>query len=213
MKPKIGESLRGRQSPIGKCFMKKVPDNDYQMMDSFKRGEEKGFNFFFREYYASLCYFSNSIIKDEAAAEDISTESFIKLWERCGEFESSNHVRAFLYKVVRNASIDWIRKNKKVQDYTKEQSYLGEISEASIQQHLIAAETYREVLASIERLPTKCRTIFKMIYLEGKDYTQIAKELGLSINTIRVQKARALAILRREPGITLLFLASFALSQ
>lgn len=178
---------------------------------SFKQGEEKGFNFFFREYYASLCYFSNNIIKDDAAAEDICTESFIKLWERCREFESISHIRSFLYKVVRNASIDWIRSNKKAQDFAKAQSYLCEPSEASIQQHLIAAETYREVLASIERLPTRCRTIFKMIYLEGKDYTQIAKELGLSINTIRVQKARALAILRQEPGITLLFLASFAL--
>lgn len=178
---------------------------------SFKRKEEKGFDFVFKKYYASLCYFSNNIIKNEAAAEDISTESFIKLWERCGEFESLDHVRSFLYKVVRNASIDWIRNNKKAQAFTKAQSHFCEPSEASIQQHLIAAETYREVLAAIEKLPTRCRTIFKMIYLEGKDYTQIAEELGLSINTIRVQKARALAILRQEPGITILIVASFAL--
>jgi DNA-directed RNA polymerase specialized sigma24 family protein len=50
-----------------------------------------------------------------------------------------------------------------------------------------------------------------MFYFEGKDYSQIAEELGLSINTIRVQKARALAILRQHPGLTLFFLASFAL--
>lgn len=178
---------------------------------SFKRKEEKGFDFVFKKYYASLCYFSNNIIKNEAAAEDISTESFIKLWERCGEFESLDHVRSFLYKVVRNGSIDWIRNNKKAQAFTKAQSHLCEPSEASIQQHLIAAETYREILAAIEKLPIRCRTIFKMIYLEGKDYTQIAEELGLSINTIRVQKARALAILRQGPGITILIVASFAL--
>jgi DNA-binding NarL/FixJ family response regulator len=46
-----------------------------------------------------------------------------------------------------------------------------------------------------------------MFYFEGKDYTQVARELKLSINTIRVQKARALAILKRQPGLSFILLA------
>jgi len=164
-----------------------------------------------KEFYPSLCYFSNSIIKDEATAEDIATEAFLKLWERRDAFESASHIKSFLYKVVRNGSIDFLRKRAKAANHLLEKSFLAEENERSIQEKIIAAETLREVVASIKLLPPKCRQIFRMFYFEGKDYSQIAEELGLSINTIRVQKARALAILRQHPGLTLFFLASFAL--
>ncbi|MEO6346460.1 MAG: RNA polymerase sigma-70 factor [Aquaticitalea sp.] len=191
--------------------MKEAFENENLLLYSFKRGEEEGFSYYFKVFYPSLCYFSNSIIRDEAAAEDIATEAFIKLWEKRDVFESVAHVKSFLYKVVRNASIDFLRKREKAANHLFEQCYLGEEKERSIQEKIIAAETFREVVASIKLLPPKCRLIFRMFYFEGKDYSQIAKELGLSVNTIRVQKARALAILRQHPGLTLFFLASFAL--
>ena len=191
--------------------MKEAFENENRLLYSFKRGEEQGYSFYFKEFYPSLCYFSNSIIKDEAAGEDIATEAFIKLWERRDAFENVSHIKSFLYKVVRNASIDFLRKRAKEANYTLEESYLGIEKERTIQEKIIEAETFREVVTSIKLLPPKCRQIFRMFYFEGKDYNQIAKELGLSINTIRVQKARALAILRQHPSLTLFFLASFAL--
>jgi RNA polymerase sigma-70 factor (ECF subfamily) len=181
-------------------------------MKSFQAGEERGFSFFFKEFYAALCYFSYTIIKDRDAAEDIAEEAFIKLWERHPSFENAANIKSFLYAIVRNASIDWLRQQKKRLSYTKEIIYLAEEKESFIEQQIIEAETYREVVASLKILPPKCRQIFRMIYFEGKDYGQIASELNLSINTIRVQKARALAMLRRQLGAGLIFLATYSLS-
>lgn len=180
---------------------------------SFQRGEERGFSFFFKEFYAALCYFSYTIIKDKAAAEDIAEEAFIKLWERHSSFQNEANIKSFLYAIVRNASIDWLRQQKRRLAQSKEIIYLAEETESFIQQQIIEAETYREVVASLKILPPKCRQIFRMFYFEGKDYSQIAHELNLSINTIRVQKARALALLRQQLGTSLLFLATFALSR
>lgn len=180
---------------------------------SFQAGEERGFSFFFKEFYAALCYFSYNIIKDKAAAEDIAEEAFIKLWERHSSFQNAANIKSFLYTIVRNASIDWLRQQKKRLAHSKEIIYLAEETESFIQQQIIEAETYREVVASLKILPPKCRQIFRMFYFEGKDYSQIAHELNLSINTIRVQKARALALLRQQLGTSLLFLATFALSR
>jgi RNA polymerase sigma-70 factor (ECF subfamily) len=184
-----------------------------EYISSFKKGEEKGFSFFFKEFYAALCYFSNTIIKDEAVAEDIAEETFIKLWERHGSFDNSASIKSFLYKVAHNASIDWLRKQKKELTYAKEIIYLGEEKESFILQQIIEAETYREVVAALKILPPKCRQIFRMLYIEGKDYSQIARELNLSINTIRVQKARALILLRQQLGTSLIFSGLFALAS
>ena len=168
---------------------------------SFQKGEEKGFSFFFREYHAALCYFSFRIIKDKDNAEDIVSEAYVKLWERHSGFDNLGSIRSFLYTVVHNASIDFLRQNKKRSAYSKEIAYLDEEKESYVLQQIIETETYREIVASLKKLPPKCREIFRMIYFEGKDYAEIANELKLSINTIRVQKARALAILRQQPGI------------
>ena len=179
---------------------------------SFQRGEEKGFSFFFKEFYAALCYFSYTIIKDKDTAEDIAEEAFIKLWERHSGFENAANLKSFLYTIVRNASIDWLRQQKRRLAHSKEIIYLAEEKESFILQQITEAETYREVVAALKILPPKCRQIFRMIYFEGKDYGQIASELNLSINTIRVQKARALALLRRQLGTGLIFLATNSLS-
>ena len=174
---------------------------------SFQNGEEKGFSFFFREYHAALCFFSFKIIKDKAATEDIVSETYLKLWERHASFDNAGSIRSFLYTVVHNASIDWLRNQKKKMIYSGEVIYLNEGKTDNVLQKIIEAETYREILSSLKILPPKCREIFRMIYFEGKDYTQVARELKLSINTIRVQKARALAILKRQPGLSFILLA------
>jgi RNA polymerase sigma-70 factor (family 1) len=180
---------------------------------SFQKGEEKGFSFFFREYHAALCFFSFRIVKDKDNAEDIVSEAYLKLWERHAGFENLGSIRSFLYTVVHNASIDYLRLNKKRTTYSKEIVYLDEEKESYVLQQIIETETYREIVSSLKILPPKCREIFRMIYFEGNDYTEIANELKLSINTIRVQKARALAILRRQPGILqiILILSPFSL--
>lgn len=180
---------------------------------SFQKGEEKGFSFFLREYHAALCYFSFRIIKDKDNAEDIVSEAYLKLWERHAGFDNVGSIRSFLYTVVHNASIDYLRQNKKRSAYSKEIVYLDEEKESYVLQQIIEAETYHEIVSSLKILPPKCREIFRMIYFEGKDYAEIANELKLSINTIRVQKARALAILREQPGILqiILILSGFNL--
>jgi RNA polymerase sigma-70 factor (family 1) len=170
-------------------------------IQSFQNGEEKGFSFFFREYHAALCYFSFSIIKDKDPTKDIVSDAFTKLWERHAGFDNAATIRSFLYTVVHNASIDWLRLQKKKKAYTNEIIYLDQKKESHVLLQMIEAETYREILSSLNALPPKCREIFRMIYFEGKDYAEIARELKLSVNTIRVQKARALAILRQQPGL------------
>jgi RNA polymerase sigma factor (sigma-70 family) len=100
---------------------------------SFQLGDEKGFNFFFREYYAALCYFSFQIIKDKPGAEEIAGEAFMKLSERHSSFNNIPSIKSFLYTTARNASLNWIRQRKRNGQRTKELAYfLVDESENSV---------------------------------------------------------------------------------
>ena len=175
-----------------------------QWIESFKNGEEEGFNFFFREYYAALCYFASQIIKDKEVAEEIASESLLKLWERRSNFESTASIKSFLYKTTKNASLDKIKLEKRSKERIKEHVYFGEERENDVSEKIVQAETFRVIFIIIESLPTECRKIFKMLYLQGKNYEQVSGELNLSPSTIRNQKARALQLIRQR--MTFLFL-------
>lgn len=172
----------------------------------FQNGEEKGFNFFFREYYAALSYHSFQIIKDKAVAEEIAGEALMKLWDRHQNFGSLSGIKSFLYTTTRNASLNYIRQQKRTAHRYKEANYLSGNIEKDAFERIAETETYREILMALKTLPPQCRKIFSMLFIEGKEYQQIAKELNLSIATIRSQKARAIMLIKQRIAICVAFL-------
>jgi len=181
------------------------------LLESLKEGDEKAFNYFFHLYYKSLSLFSFRIINDEDVAEEIVQDTFIKLWERHKDFSHPSALKSFLFTTVRNASLNWLRKQKRESLLVAQQIFLANTSEQPVLNTMIAAETYTEVHTAINNLPPQCSRIFRMIFFEGKDYPQIAAELKLTISTIRNQKARALTLLRQQLGITVSALYYFFL--
>lgn len=172
--------------------------NDEKWVDSFRKGEEKAFNFFFREYHAVLCYFSFQVLVNHSEAEEVVGDAFIKLWDRHTNFSSIAAIRSFLYTTIKNASLNRIRQQKKDNARLKSIAYMTEHSEENRFQAIIEAETYNEIFSAIKKLPPQCRKIFQMMFFQGKDYEQIAKELGLSVSTVRNQKARGLQLLKKK---------------
>jgi RNA polymerase sigma-70 factor (ECF subfamily) len=170
----------------------------------FRLGDEKGFNFFYREYYDTLCYYSFQIIKDEQEADGIVGEVFVKLWERPNQFNNLASIRSFLYKATRNASLNWIRKEKNENKKTKDFAYLNQENENTIADKMIELEFYREIFTTLRSLPPNCRKIFEMIYLHGKSFEQISQELNLTESTVRSQKARALMLIRQRINWTII---------
>lgn len=171
---------------------------------SFQNGEEKGFNFFFREYYAALSYYSFQVIKDKPDAEEIASESLMKLWERRANLDNLSAIRSFLYTTTRNASLNYIRSRTRAEHRHQEAGYLADKNEKDAFERMAETETYKEIFIALNTLPPQCRKIFSMLFIEGKEYKQIADELNLSVDTIRSQKARAIMLIRQRLAMSLL---------
>jgi RNA polymerase sigma-70 factor (family 1) len=171
---------------------------------SFQKGEEKGFDFFFKEYYASLSFFAFKILNDEAAAQDIVSDCYIKLWQRKEIFDTPGSIKSYLYTTVKNACIDLLRYNKRIQEHQKELSFLSPNFEQSVFHKIIEAEVIRLLVIARAKLPSKAKRVFEMFYFENKSYQEIAEELDISIHTVKNQKIRAIKLLRKQfPYITL----------
>ena len=178
---------------------------------AFQRGEEKGFDFFFRELFPSLCFFANRILNNKCEAEDIASYAFVKIWKRHSQFDNAKNIRSYLYQIVRNDCLRFNHQQKRSKNITKEIRYLsiGDL-ENNYEADIIRAELLGEIYKAIDTLPTQCRRIFKMLYIQGKSVKEISSELEISASTIRTQKSRGLAVLNlKVKFLPLLFLIFF----
>ncbi|MFA4869410.1 MAG: RNA polymerase sigma-70 factor [Pedobacter sp.] len=150
----------------------------------------------FDEFYDRLVYFSVQMLRDQAAAEDIAQESFIKYWAQRGDISEEKHsIKNYLYSTVKNLSLNHIRHGKVVNQYVSKRQ-AEELEERSFIDALITAEVIAQVQSAIKSLPENYRVVSYLGFLEGKKNQEVADELGISINTVKKQKQRALQLLR-----------------
>ncbi len=175
-------------------------------MAAFRQGNEKAFDLFFSRYYAPVAMFTFRITRNRDVAEEAAADAFLKLWQRCQTFSTESALRSFLYTVARNSAIDWLRKEKTKLNAAKEWSETELVSDNDAFRGQVAAETYVRLYKAIGALPPRCRTIFKMLLVDKMNYQQVAAALNISVNTVRVQKTRAIELLRAKLAATLLLL-------
>lgn len=166
-------------------------------MTGFREGRPQDFKHTYDEYYGLIYTFAYNLIgkEDEAHARDITTDTFIKLWRLHENFESLNNIKAFLYITCRNACLDFLR-HLKVERKTHGNILYSQKIEELFPNEMIDAEVFIELDHQIERLPTQCRKIFKLIYYNNLKTSEVAQEMGISNQNVLNQKARAIHILR-----------------
>lgn len=166
---------------------------------SFQKGDENALAFFFDELYAGLCIYGDYYTRNIDAAKDIVMEAFLAIWKTRSQFSTAGSVRAYLYTVVRREACKWRKAQGKV---VRMEDGLAEAvsswDENTPFANLVRAETIRHLHQAINSLPTQCRKVFQLLYLEGKSIKEIASILHLSPSTVKTQKQRGLAALRKS---------------
>ncbi|MGN6352963.1 MAG: sigma-70 family RNA polymerase sigma factor, partial [Parafilimonas sp.] len=140
-------------------------------------------------------------------AKDIVQDCFIKLWDDAVIRDKTESVKSLLYTMVRNRCIDYLRQQKV---RTKAATHLQPDETDDLYfDELAFAEMLRQVLEHLEDLPTNMGTVLKQYYLQGKKLKEIAKELSTTPDAVRMQKTRALKLLKQK--FSLLFLITLLL--
>lgn len=157
----------------------------------------------FIRYYVELVVYLCKFVREVSVAEDIVQEMFCDLWEKKTTRQIHSNVRAFLFRSARNAAINYLTRKKKMTVEISQSIENGII----FQEDQEVIERDRKLYALIERLPEQRRRIFKMCFFEGASYQSVAEKLNISVNTVKTQMGRALAMLKDSAEeLILLFL-------
>ncbi|GAA4442135.1 RNA polymerase sigma-70 factor [Ravibacter arvi] len=161
----------------------------------------------FRENYHAMVFFAMRLVDSRIEAEDIVQDAFVKYWDQREAVSADlQAVRSYIYTTIRNASLNSVRHREVARRFADQQIQLVLPSEPTILEHLLEAETMVIVHKAMSMLPPVCRQIARMTHLEGKSNEEIATELGITVNSVKSHKQRAVKFLKQylDPEMFLL---------
>lgn len=173
-----------------------VYNDDISFLRALRQGTPEAFDRLYALYYRPLCYFAEGLIRNIDIAQDIATESFIKLLQKSTNFDSTEGLKSFLYRITRNACYDYLRANRRHENSHEEIRYLAVEQNDNGEVQMIRTEVLHTIYLAIEQLPQKYRGAIKLALLEGKKNEEIANDLKLSPQTVRNRKSEGLRLLR-----------------
>lgn len=169
---------------------------DTELLNALRDGDATAFDEIYALFFRQLAYFSERLTGSRVAAEDIAVDSFLKLLQKPPDLDSLPRLKAWLFAIVRNASLDYLKSEKRHLASHSEIKYLSPIEEDEIERNIIRSEALQAIYAEIENLPPQCRHIVKLTFVEGLSISEIASQMDLAYQTVRNQKARGIQLLR-----------------
>lgn len=177
------------------------------------KGDEKAMQELFLQYYRPLVFFATRILPSEADAEDIVSQTLGKIWDNRASLHAVSQSNAYLYTTVRNACIDFLRRQKKFRkEEVPDTFWTATPDDTDLSLEATKAEVLRIIHKEINALPDRCKQVFVLSYIDGLSVQEVADVLGISPSNVTSQRSRATQILKKsilDKQLWALFMAFF----
>ncbi|MBI2773729.1 MAG: RNA polymerase sigma factor [Chloroflexi bacterium] len=180
--------------------------NDKELVYAARLGDERAFDALFYRYRDGIFRISLAITKDPRTAEEIVVDTFARAYRALARLEPDDTLRPWLYRVAINESYDRrprpLRQTSSLDDAAEQLAASEDGSPAALAE---LAERRRVVLAAVDTLDDKHRTVVVLHYLEQLALAEIADIVRRPVGTVKSRLFYALRRLRthlsRHPGL------------
>jgi RNA polymerase sigma-70 factor, ECF subfamily len=154
-----------------------------------RAGDAAAFARLVREHQRMVYSLGLRMLRNRAAAEDLTQEVFIQLHQRIGTLDTATHARHWLRRVAMHRAIDQLRRRP---PSSTGDDVLALVDERDPGDHLLA----NRLRTLIGELPPHPRAVLVLRYQEDMDPTEICRLLDMPLNTVKSHLRRALEVLR-----------------
>ena len=138
------------------------------------------------------------ITLDSAEAEDVTSDTLIKVWNKREELRGVGSIEAYCMTVCRNLALDRHEK-KEAQNLSLEANEIDAADNSfTPDEQLERDEKLRKVHELFNQLPERQRTIMQLRDIEEKSYREIATIMGVSEEVVKVTLFRARQAIRKQ---------------
>lgn len=177
---------------------------DEQLVKAYASGDNEAFDVLLKRHQDRVFNYILRIIKNEDIANDIFQETFVKaiLTIKQGRYTENGKFPAWISRIAHNLIIDHYRQEKSENLQSADLEDIDvlnrkDLSEATIEDIIIADQIRDDVKYLIELLPELQKEVLKMRYYQNLSFKEIAELTGVSINTALGRMRYAIINLRR----------------
>ena len=154
----------------------------------------KAYEEMFRRFQPALVKYAASMLFSIEDAREVVQDVFINVWQKRETLEFGEGLKSYLYRAVRNQTLNKIQRNK-IDTISLDEKIYVMAQEVDMGDE-VKNQRLREVFRQIETLPPNCKEIFLMSRVEGLSHKEIAEILEISRKTVENQVGIALKKIR-----------------
>ena len=177
---------------------------DAEIIQATIDGDTGAFSVLVERYSRDVYGFAFFMAKDKSDAEDITQETFVKVWKNLKKFKPEQRFKSWLLAIARNTTIDYIRKRRHAvfSDFDDEEGSNVIVETLADEERLAdevaeLAESAEHTAEAVKKLPDIYRSVLAFRYEGGLSFEEISKILKKPVNTVKSQHRRALIALRK----------------
>jgi RNA polymerase sigma-70 factor (ECF subfamily) len=172
--------------------------DDEELLRLLKDDDESALAGIYKKYWDKLYVSAHAVLRDGQACEDIIQEIFLKLWLNRSVIHIQTSLASYLYASVRYAVYRQIKSGRVREDLFDH--VFERIQAGPDYDNLEYKELNLQINALVDRLPEKCRAIYRLSREQHLSHKQIAAQLNISPKTVENHLTKALSFLRVSLG-------------
>lgn len=176
--------------------------SDEELVRRIRGGEPGWFEVFVRRFNARLFRVARAIVKDEAAAEDVMQETYIRAFTHLEQFEGRSSLATWLTRIAVHEAV---ARRRKMMVRLDDESVRAEEGSSACDPEIatLRAEVVGVLSRLVDALPETLRVVFVLRTVEGMSVAETAAALDISEENVKVRLFRARAALRERLGAAL----------
>ncbi|MCX6702555.1 MAG: RNA polymerase sigma factor [Candidatus Wolfebacteria bacterium] len=175
-------------------------DDEKEVIAAAKKGDLRAFEQLLFLYEKRIYAHIYGFVNQKYDAEDLTQETFVKLYKNIGNIDTEKSFKGWLYKIATNTVYDWLRRKKSapmILELNEEIAELEELETIEDNNPYDRAEKKKLVDDALREVKPAHKKILHLFYREDLGYKEIAKALNIPINTVKTNLRRAKAALKK----------------
>lgn len=173
---------------------------DKEIIKAFSINEDAAFTMLFDTYNRKIFHFILKYVHSSALAEDLSQEVFLKIWENRSGLIQVNSIKAYLFTIARNHTLNSLKKAFQSDVALSEVISSFAVDRNSTEEDIHDKEYLQFLNNVLESLPERSRQIFKLCREEKKSYEEVAQAMSISKNAVKNHMVLSMRILKASAG-------------
>jgi RNA polymerase sigma-70 factor (family 1) len=175
-------------------------------------GDENAFGYLFKTYSNSLSYFILRLTESEQLTQEIVQDVFVKIWINRGALPAVSCFKAYLFTIARNHAFNCLKQIAREKNRKRE--WVNDVLNLAVAttEESAGFDSGKLIDEAIELLPPRQKNVYLMSREQGIRQEEIARQLNISLETVKKHMVLALRFLkhhlRSNSSFLLFFIAS-----